>query len=84
MSTDLKIQGIDESIVWFLYPEYNQQRNMVEPKCLDSHHLLVNYRVKACNNGFAGYGISKEAWQRVAESDNSIISKAIVTDLIDK
>ncbi|CAG2192105.1 unnamed protein product [Mytilus edulis] len=54
----------------------------MEPKCLDAHHLLVNLRCKVCKDGV--WGIRKDAWHAVADSDNNIISKGIVVDLLDK
>ena len=80
----LKIEGLDDPKFWFAYPEFNERRGQLEPKCLDSHHLLVNCRAKVCKDGFPGYGIKPEAWVKVAESDSSIISKALVVDLLDK
>ncbi|XP_062568363.1 uncharacterized protein LOC134230546, partial [Saccostrea cucullata] len=68
--------------MWFSFPEFNEERQQIEPKCLDAHHLLVNLRCKVCKDGLLG--VRKEAWHRVAENNNSIISNAIVVDLVDK
>ena len=76
-----QIDGFGET-EWFSHPEFNEERQKFEPKCLDSHHLLVNLRVKVCKDGLQG--IRKSAWLHVAESDNDIISKGIVFDLLDK
>ena len=69
---------------WFSYPEYSVKRQQLEPKCLDSHHLFVNCRVKVCKDGLPGFGISKKAWHRVSEIYPHVISKCLVVDLLDK
>ncbi len=69
---------------WFSYPEYNVKRQQLEPKCLDSHHLFVNCRVKVCKDGLPGFGISKKAWHKVSEIYPNVISKCLVVDLLDK
>ena len=78
---DIGIQDIG-TIEWFSYPEYSSERQKLEPKCVDAHHLLVNLRVKVCKDGLRG--IRKKAWHDVAERDRNVISKALVFDLIDK
>lgn len=67
---------------WFSFPEFSEERQQIEPKCLDAHHLLVNLRCKVCKDGLVG--IRKEAWHQVAEKNNAVISNAIVVDLVDK
>ena len=69
---------------WFSQPEYSEERGCLEPKCLDSHHLLVNLRSKVCKDGIHGFGIQKEAWHLVAEHYPDVISKSIVCDILDK
>ncbi len=69
---------------WFSYPEFSARREQLEPKCCDSHHLLVNCRVKVCKSGLPGFGISNDAWIKVADSYPEVISRALVVDIIDK
>ena len=69
---------------WFAFPEFNMKRKMLEPNVWDSHHLLVNLRVKVCKDGLPGFGISNEAWFFVAANYPHIISKCLVNHLIDK
>ena len=76
------IDGIDEYITWFSYPEFSATRNKMEPKCLDGEHLLVNARVKMCKDGMLG--LSKQAWHDVSKHDSNIISPSLVVDLVDK
>lgn len=80
-SEKVNVDGIGP-VNFFSYPEFNKRRERLEPKCVDSHHLLVNLRVKVCKDGVQG--IDKKAWHSVAESDRNIISKSLVVDLIDK
>ena len=80
----LKIDGTDQPEFWFAQPEFHHKRRQLEPKCLDSHHLLVNLRSKVCRDGLPGYGISKDAWWKVSFKYNEVISRALVCDLIDK
>lgn len=82
--SDMKISGMDSPKFWFSYPETNAERNQLEPKCVDSHHLFVNLRTKVCRDGLSGFGISKEAWSSVAKFHGDILSPALVNDLIDK
>lgn len=77
----MDIKDVGHSQIFF-YPEWNAAEQMLEPKRVDFQHLFVNLRVKVSKGGL--HGIKKEAWHDVAETDNSIISKAIVSDLIDK
>ncbi|XP_071133796.1 uncharacterized protein [Mytilus edulis] len=78
---DTEIYNIGKTI-WFSFPEFDEEKQKMEPKCLDAHHLLVNLRCKVCKDGV--WGIRKDAWHAVADSDNNIISKGIVVDLLDK
>lgn len=67
---------------WFSFPEFNEKRQQIEPKCVDTHRLLVNLRCEVCKDGLVG--IRKEAWHQAAEKNNAVISNAIVVDLVDK
>ena len=78
---EMDIEGFGATAM-FSYQEINEERKFLEPKCLDSHHLLVNLRSKVCKDGLQC--INKDAWHQVAESNGDIISKALVVDLIDK
>ena len=78
----MKIGETDDEIKWFSYPEFSTERQQIEPKCLDGHHLLTNLRIKVCKDGLTGYGLSSKAWKSASES--GAISRAIVCDLIDK
>ena len=49
---------------------------------LDGHHLFVNNCVQVCKYGFDG--ISKLAWNKVANHESRIISKYLVVDLVDQ
>ena len=69
---------------WFSYPEYSDNHQQLDPKCLDAHHLFVNCRVKVCKDGLEGFGIMNDAWLSVAEKFPHVISKCLVQDLLDK
>ena len=69
---------------WFSYPEYSDNHQQLDPKCLDAHHLFVNCRVKVCKDGLEGFGIKNDAWLSVAEKFPHVISKCLVQDLLDK
>ena len=84
VANPLYVAGLDEYIHWFSYPEYNAKRDKLEPKCLDGDHLLVNLRVKVCRDGLPGYGVSRNAWIRVAETHPDVLSPALAIDLIDR
>jgi hypothetical protein len=76
-----EIKGIG-AIDWFSHPEFSVERQKLEPKCVDAHHLLVNLRSKVCKDGLEN--IKKSAWIAVADYDRDVISKSLVVDLIDK
>ena len=79
------VEGVPGNISFFSYPEYNEMRNKLEPKCWDGDHLLVNLRCRVCTEGLSGWNISKEAWHAVCELKNpNPISPALVKDLIDR
>jgi hypothetical protein len=44
----------------FSFPEYDEGRQQLEPKCRDGDQLLVNCRMKVCKDGLEN--IRKEAW----------------------
>ncbi|CAG2252149.1 unnamed protein product [Mytilus edulis] len=79
-SKELFIENVGSTEI-FSYPAYNDNREKMEPMCVDAHHLLVNLRVKVCKDGLRM--IKKDAWHAVAEN-RDIISKSLVIDLIDK
>ena len=66
---------------WFSLPEISKVTKMPVLNMLDGDHLFVNNRVQVCKYGFDG--ISKLAWNKVANHESRIISKSFVVDLVD-
>lgn len=66
----------------FSYPEFNIERNQLEPRCLDVTHLLTNLRTHACKSGF--HGVDKNAFLRASLSDSRYLPRPIIEDLIDQ
>ena len=67
---------------WYSHPEISPATGEILCKCLDSHHLLTNLRVKTCTTGLQG--ISPDAWKRVANSYKTKLTPALVEDIVDK
>ena len=79
--TGVRIRGIEETISFYSFVEHVQDKGY-KPKILDPSHLLVNCRVKATKDGFKG--VSPQAFLDVAESDPTIVNRAIIVDALDK
>ena len=77
-----EIPNSEEVYESFSLPEFNEERNQVEPRTMDVSHMLGNLRT-AClkNEGIAL--ASKDAWKRVADKNPEIVSRSIVYDNID-
>ena len=66
----------------FCYPPYNEERNQIECKTLDSSHILNNIRSHISRGGYTG--ISKQAFIAVSDHDHTVLPKAIIVDQLDK
>ena len=64
------------------YPEFNMERQQVEPHTLDYTHLLTNLHCQICRKGIEN--IPRSAFVCVCEEHPEIISRALVIDIIDK
>ena len=73
---------MDKEIDWYSYPELNIETGDLLCKCLDSHHLLTNLRIKTSTAGLQN--ISAETWKKVARSYVTDLTPAMVDDLVDK
>ena len=65
----------------FCYPEFSEERGQLEPRTLDSAHILNNMRSHLCRNGY-DY-CSRTHYQALATEKPHIISRAVVFDHID-
>ena len=65
----------------FCYPEYSHKRHQLEPRTLDSAHILNNIRSHLCKHG---YDFCKKVhFQILATEKPNVISRAVVFDRID-
>lgn len=77
----VKIEGTDDPEYWFYQPEFNEQRQQIEVKCIDSTHLLTRTRRKCCKGGLDS--ISNVPWLRVAKGRKTLLSVVMIEDIID-
>ena len=64
------------------HPEFNMERQQVEPHTLDYTHLLTNLHCQICRKGIEN--IPRSAFVCVCEEHPESISRALVIDIIDK
>ena len=65
------------------YPDICEERSQVESKIIDPSHCLTNLRVHATQKGF--FNCDPKAFIRVSESDNKVLSRALLMEpLLDK
>ena len=76
------IKDLDIEVEWYSQPEKNRVTGEPLCKCLDSHHLLTNLRIKTSTTGLEN--ISQLAWKRVVKSYKTDSTPAMVDDLVDK
>lgn len=66
----------------FATPDYNEERDQIECKLLDSSHMLSNLRTSVLKRD--GFTIAPaSAWRKIADHHPDILSRAIVYDNID-
>ena len=80
--TPEKLNVSGNEVCLYYQPEWVSERNQLEVKVLDGHHLLTNLRTKTCRGGIEG--ISKYAWVKVAESGHTPLKLAMVEDILDQ
>ena len=76
------LSDVERDIVWYSHPERSEITGDLLCKCLDSHHLLTNLRIKTSTTGIKN--ISPIAWKKVANSHCTNLTPAMVDDLVDK
>lgn len=78
----IDIPYLDEDHVCFSFPEYNTERDKLEPKFLDPTHMLTNIRTHICTKGYRN--VSREAFLRVSQCNNKVLNRAYITQIVDK
>ena len=76
------VEGTDFIHELFCYPEWNESRNQLMFLTLDCNHALTNLRSQISSHSFKG--VSKHAFLAVSKHDNTILSRAIVEDILDR
>ena len=79
-----KVEGLNEPDKWFTQPEIFRGKALFS--FLDFHYLITNGRCHIARNGYPGAGISKYAWQKVAQNErqsNTGLNLAFVDDVAD-
>lgn len=76
--------SMQETYVFYSFPEYINDLQRSVPFLLDTHHLFVNSRSLVCAKGIPSRGVCREAWLNVAKSNTTDLNVAMVDDLIDR
>ena len=64
------------------YPEYNENREKHEYRCIDPGHTLSNMRSQISNHGYDL--CSKAAFVHVCETNHKVLPKSILEDRLDR
>ena len=76
------IDRIERHFQFFAFPEYSEERHQTERRTFDPTHILTNMRSHICKKGFQH--VRAEAFLEVSDRNNDLLSRALLTEDIDK
>ena len=76
------IDPIERHFQFFAFPEYCAERELIERCTFDPTHILTNMRAHICKTCFQH--VTAEAFLEVSERNNEFLSRALLTEEVDK
>ena len=76
------IDPIERHFQFFALPEYSAERELTERCAFDPTHILTNIHAHICKKGFQH--VRAEAFLEVSERNNDFLSRALLTEEVDK
>ena len=74
--------SIEGHFQFFAYPEFSVERELIEKCTFDPTHILTNMHAHICKKGFQH--VRAEAFLEVSERNNDLLSRALLTEEVDK